>query len=140
MKYSDDKITLRPLERADIADRLRWETEETEWQLWDGPWEYEGRTGGERAEKAAALERRLLARLAEEEPEDGFPMGLEICINHPAQTHIGGSPGGGADRRPLLRRGRCAPPGRHPHSRRGVDYRGPGGGRRHRYLRIPQSL
>lgn len=89
MKYSNDKITLRPLERADIADRLRWETEETEWQLWDGPWEYEGRTGGERAEKAAALERRLLARLAEEEPEDGFPMGLEICINHPAQTHIG---------------------------------------------------
>ena len=41
---TNDDVTLRDIRREDIADYIRWETVETEWQLWDAPWLYEGRT------------------------------------------------------------------------------------------------
>lgn len=34
---------------SDIADHIRWETDETEWKLWDAPWEHEGKSDKERA-------------------------------------------------------------------------------------------
>ncbi|MDE6107925.1 MAG: GNAT family N-acetyltransferase [Oscillospiraceae bacterium] len=34
-------ILLRDMEEKDIADEIRWHTIETEWALWDGPWEME---------------------------------------------------------------------------------------------------
>ena len=37
-------------------------------------------------------------------------------------------------------RGGCAPPGRDPHARRGVDHRGHQGGCGHRDFRLPQPL
>lgn len=44
-------ITLRDFKESDIETRVYWETAETEWQLWDAPWEYEGVTDDERAAK-----------------------------------------------------------------------------------------
>ena len=41
---TNDDVTLRDIRQEDIADYIRWETVETEWQLWDAPWLYEGRT------------------------------------------------------------------------------------------------
>ncbi|WP_304292375.1 hypothetical protein [Collinsella stercoris] len=34
---------------SDIADHIRWETDETEWKLWDAPWEHERKSDKERA-------------------------------------------------------------------------------------------
>lgn len=44
-------ILLRDMVESDIADYLRWETEETEWQLWDAPWMYEGRSAEQCAQE-----------------------------------------------------------------------------------------
>ena len=44
MILKDDTVLLRDFKREDIAKRIEWETEQTEWQLWDAPWEYEGLT------------------------------------------------------------------------------------------------
>lgn len=41
-------IILRDFIEADIEKRIYWETVETEWQFWDGPWEYEGLTEDEK--------------------------------------------------------------------------------------------
>lgn len=35
-------IILRDFKESDIEKRIYWETVETEWQLWDAPWEYDG--------------------------------------------------------------------------------------------------
>lgn len=51
-------IMLRDLRMSDIPKRTEWETVETEWQLWDGPWEFEGLAG---AEKRKNVERRIRA-------------------------------------------------------------------------------
>lgn len=37
-------IVLRDFKESDIDKRIYWETVETEWQQWDGPWEYDGMT------------------------------------------------------------------------------------------------
>ena len=54
MVLKDERVLLRDFMRQDIEKRLYWETVETEWQLWDGPWEYEGQTEEQRREAAAA--------------------------------------------------------------------------------------
>lgn len=41
-------IVLRDFLAQDIEKRITWETTETEWQLWDAPWEYEGVSEEER--------------------------------------------------------------------------------------------
>ena len=48
MVLKDEKVLLR-----DIQKRLYRETAEAEWQLWDGPWEYEGQTEAQRRETMA---------------------------------------------------------------------------------------
>lgn len=37
IKYRD--IVLRDMRESDIADDIRWHTEETQWARWDAPWE-----------------------------------------------------------------------------------------------------
>lgn len=39
IKYRD--IVLRDMRQSDIDDEIRWNTVETEWALWDAPWEME---------------------------------------------------------------------------------------------------
>lgn len=43
-ELKDGKVILRDFIETDIEKRIYWETVETEWQSWDGPWEYERRT------------------------------------------------------------------------------------------------
>ena len=50
MILKDDTVLLRDFKREDIAKRIEWETEKTEWQLWDAPWEYEGLTEEQKKE------------------------------------------------------------------------------------------
>ena len=44
-------IILRELIESDIEKRIHWETVETEWQLWDAPWDYEGLSEQEKQEE-----------------------------------------------------------------------------------------
>jgi len=41
MELKNDKVILRQTKSADIDDYKRWSTTDTEWQLWDAPWETE---------------------------------------------------------------------------------------------------
>ena len=51
MILKDDVVLLRDFKQEDIAKRIEWETEKTEWQLWDAPWEYEGLTEEQKKEE-----------------------------------------------------------------------------------------
>ena len=39
LKYQN--IVLRDMEERDIGDEIRWNTTQTQWALWDAPWEME---------------------------------------------------------------------------------------------------
>ena len=39
IKYKN--VTLRDMRESDIDDEIRWSTVETQWSLWDAPWEME---------------------------------------------------------------------------------------------------
>lgn len=41
MEIKYQNIILRDMKESDIEDEIRWYTEETEWALWDAPWEME---------------------------------------------------------------------------------------------------
>lgn len=45
----NETAILRDFIESDIADHIRWETDETEWRLWDALWEHEGKSDKERA-------------------------------------------------------------------------------------------
>lgn len=47
----NDHLILRDFLQSDMEKRIDWEQNETEWQLWDAPWEYEGLTAEERREE-----------------------------------------------------------------------------------------
>lgn len=47
-------LILRDFKEEDIKKRIQWETVETEWKLWDGPWEYESMTEQEEEESLNA--------------------------------------------------------------------------------------
>lgn len=50
MTIETNHLILRDFKEEDIQKRILWETTETEWQLWDGPWEYEGLSEQEKAD------------------------------------------------------------------------------------------
>ena len=81
MVLQDGVVLLRDFERSDIAKRIEWETEKTEWQLWDGPWEYEGLT---EEQKREALQQYIKAMeewaaICEKLPEDAPRKSFQIC-------------------------------------------------------------
>lgn len=43
MELKNNLVVLRDFIESDIENRIYWETTENEWQLWDAPWEYEGK-------------------------------------------------------------------------------------------------
>ena len=45
-----EDIILRDFIDTDIERRIYWEKVETEWQLWDAPWEYENLSEQEKQE------------------------------------------------------------------------------------------
>lgn len=61
MRMICENLVLRDFVESDIAARIRWETEETEWQLWDAPWETEGLTEAEKQEELEAYTERMRA-------------------------------------------------------------------------------
>ncbi len=82
MEIKNEKVILRDFIESDIEDRIYWETEETEWQLWDAPWEDE-------PFDAEAYRKDCLAWLAKEKDEQRIRWGFQICINDESQKHIG---------------------------------------------------
>ncbi len=71
-------VILRDFKYSDINKRVQWETQDTEWQLWDAPWEYEGLSA---AEREAELERYIammrswaekFASMPPDAPRSGF--------------------------------------------------------------------
>ena len=54
-RLNGKRVSLRDFRESDIAARIRWETEETERQLWDALWEYEGLTFRLNPEKHRAI-------------------------------------------------------------------------------------
>lgn len=41
MEIKYHSVVLRDMGERDIRDEIRWNTVETEWALWDAPWEME---------------------------------------------------------------------------------------------------
>lgn len=91
----NEAAILRDLVEADIADHIRWETTETEWKLWDAPWEHEGKTEGERAaELAEDVERmhgwaRSNVSLLDADRRTKFEVCLADSCDPLAATHVG---------------------------------------------------
>lgn len=80
IKYRD--IVLRDMIESDIDDEIRWNTVETEWALWDAPWEMEVELPKFDPE---AYRREELERL--QKPKEGFRWGFEL--NTAEGVHIG---------------------------------------------------
>ncbi|HAH96673.1 MAG TPA: hypothetical protein DD782_12325 [Firmicutes bacterium] len=85
MKLKNDKVILRDFIASDIADQIRWETVETEWQLWDAPWENEGVETFD----PDSYRKERLAWLAQEKDEGRLRWSFQICVNDASQKHIG---------------------------------------------------
>ncbi len=85
MQLSNNKVVLRDFIESDIEDRIRWETVETEWQLWDAPWENDG----EELFDSKAYRLARLEWLASKKDEDRPRWGFQISINDEEKRHIG---------------------------------------------------
>lgn len=86
MEIRNGKVILRDFVDTDIEDRIHWETVETEWQLWDAPWEYEQ---DEKPFDPEQYRSKMLERLSREKDECRLRSGFQICIDNPDRTHIG---------------------------------------------------
>lgn len=83
--YKD--IVLRDMVESDVEDDIRWNTEQTEWALWDAPWEMEEALAC--FDPAAYREKELkrIADAAERRAYDDFRW--EVELDHRDGTHIG---------------------------------------------------
>lgn len=84
MEIRNEKVILRDFIATDIEDRIYWETVETEWQLWDAPWENE-----EEDFDAEQYRKRRLEWLEKKKNEERLRWTFEICINDDIRKHIG---------------------------------------------------
>ena len=79
--YKD--IVLRDYRESDIEDDIRWSTVETEWALWDAPWEMEEELASFNAQKFREEQLEKLKK-----PRQGFRWSLELDTAE--GVHIGG--------------------------------------------------
>ena len=63
IKYKN--IILRDFRESDIEDEVRWNTVETQWALWDGPWEMEKKLAEYNEEENRRELREYLEKLKE---------------------------------------------------------------------------
>lgn len=84
MEIKNEKVILRDFIESDIEDRIHWETIETEWQLWDAPWENDGDLFD-----SEAYRKDRLTWLAQEKDDNRMRWGFQICINDESRKHIG---------------------------------------------------
>lgn len=85
------EIILRYFIESDIEKRLYWETVENEWQLWDGPWEYEGLTDEEKEENLNSYI-KTMRRWVEYDKNlasDAIRYRYQIVIDNENQDYIG---------------------------------------------------
>ena len=75
-------IILREYRESDIEDEIRWNTIETEWALWDAPWEMEEELSRFDPDKFRQRELESLKK-----PAEGFRWGMEVDTAH--RIHIG---------------------------------------------------
>lgn len=85
MEIKNEKVILRDFIESDIEDRIYWETVEREWQLWDGPWEYE---------EGAVFDpiqyrKDCLERLKIKKDDNLVRWSFQICINDDSRKYIG---------------------------------------------------
>jgi RimJ/RimL family protein N-acetyltransferase len=87
VEIKNNKVILRDFIEADIEDEIYWETVETEWQLWDAPWEYDE---GE-IFNPEEYRRKRLQWLEKEKEKDSNRVRwrFQICINDESRRHIG---------------------------------------------------
>lgn len=76
MEIKGQKVLLRDFIKEDIADRINWETVDTEWLEWDAPWEMEEESFN--PEKYRSL---MNKRLSTKQDPNRFRYGFQICIN-----------------------------------------------------------
>ncbi|MDV3428857.1 MAG: hypothetical protein LIR50_17850, partial [Bacillota bacterium] len=89
MELKNDLIILRDFIQSDIDDRIYWETIENEWQLWDAPWEYEGKEENELKRDLERYKNKMLLWVTEQKGESDLRTGFQICINDDTRTYIG---------------------------------------------------
>ena len=82
MEIKFDNIILRDPKESDIDDEIRWNTTETEWALWDAPWEMEEWLPTFDPVKFRAEELESFKK-----PVSGFRWGMEVDTSD--GTHIG---------------------------------------------------
>ena len=85
------EIILRDFIESDIEKRIYWETVENEWQLWDGPWEYEGLTDDEK-DKILTSYIENMYRWVEYDKNlgpDSIRYRFQIVIDNENQDYIG---------------------------------------------------
>ncbi len=92
MKLTDhEKIILRDFKESDIEKRIYWDTVETEWQLWDAPWEYDGLTEEKKKTELETYIVRMREWASEYAamPEDKKRTKFQICTLGPEEEYIG---------------------------------------------------
>lgn len=89
MKIKNDLIILRDFIQSDIETRVYWETVENEWQLWDAPWEYEGKEEDELIKDLERYKSKMLLWAEQPKGESDLRTGFQICINDDTRTYIG---------------------------------------------------
>lgn len=82
MQFKYQNIVFRDMEERDIADEIRWNTAETDWALWDAPWEMEEELRNFDPERHRQEELEALSK-----PKPDHRTSLEIDTNH--GVHIG---------------------------------------------------
>lgn len=82
MEIKFDNIILRDPKESDIDDEIRWNTTETEWALWDAPWEME-----EWLPTFDPVKFRTEELEALKKPVKGFRWGMEVDTS--GGVHVG---------------------------------------------------
>lgn len=89
MWIENDRVILRDMIPADVEDRIRWQTSETEWRDWDAPWESDPRSIYYTPFDEMAYRRACAEKLAKPMDETSRRRDFQICVKDDPQTHIG---------------------------------------------------
>jgi len=85
MEIKNKKVILRDFIESDIDDFIRWMTVETEWQLWDAPWESEEESTFDEEK----YRKDKLEWLEQKKDENRIRRSFQICISDECRKHIG---------------------------------------------------
>ncbi len=89
MELKSDLIILRDFIPSDIEERIKWETDENEWQLWDAPWDYEGKEKEELLKDLERYKNKMQIWAKEKKGENDLRSSFQICINDSTKKYIG---------------------------------------------------